>query len=132
MAYSSFVFLVARSIDLVVRGEVKLAFETNWYAVLFHFENLLVFVPALVLMNERQRSRPRVLFVTAAVTAIGGLIYRFSPTTLAFRHGTASIYFPSLFELLMCIGYIGLAIALFIAAAKYFAILPDQFKTEDK
>jgi Ni/Fe-hydrogenase subunit HybB-like protein len=93
---------------------------------LFHGENLFVLAPALVLLHERFRRIPRVLFVGAATTAIGGLVYRFSPTTLAFRYGRASIYFPSIGELLMCLGYIALAIALFIVAVRHFAILPDR------
>jgi len=126
MAWGSVGFVVLRFVDVVVRGQLALAFQPTWYAVLFHAENLFVLVPALVLFNERLRLSPRILFVTAVLTAIGGLTYRFAPTTLAFRYGKASIYFPSLAELLMCLGYIGLAVALFIVAAGRFAILPDR------
>jgi Ni/Fe-hydrogenase subunit HybB-like protein len=128
MAWGSVLFVIARAIDVVVRGQLVLAFQPTWYAVLFHAENLFVLVPALVLFNQRLRLSPRVLFVTAVFTAIGGLTYRFSPTTFAFRYGKASIYFPSLGELLMCLGYIGLAVALFIAAARRFAILPEPIQ----
>jgi Ni/Fe-hydrogenase subunit HybB-like protein len=126
MAWSSIVFVVFRYADIVIRGQVGLAFDASWYAALFLGENLFVLVPALVLLKERRRRIPRVLFIAAAATAIGGLVYRFSPTTLAFRYGRASIYFPSIGELLMCLGYIGLAIALFILAVRRFAILPDR------
>jgi Ni/Fe-hydrogenase subunit HybB-like protein len=126
MAWSSLVFVVLRYIDIVWRGRVGTAFEANWYSVLFHGENLFVFVPALILLNARLRNVPRVLFVASVFTAIGGLVYRFTPTTLAFRYGRASIYFPSTEELLMCLGYIGLAVALFIFAIRKFAILPDR------
>lgn len=128
MAWGSIVFVVARTLDIVILGRAGLAFEPTWYAFLFHAENLFVLVPALVLLNDRMRRSPRVLFVTAVFTAIGGLTYRFSPTTFAFRFGKASIYFPSLGELLMCLGYIGLAVALFIVASKRFAILPDRIQ----
>jgi Ni/Fe-hydrogenase subunit HybB-like protein len=128
MAWGSLVFVVARFADTIRLGRLGLAFEANWYAVLFHAENLFVLIPAIVLLNERLRRSPRVLFVSAIATAIGGLTYRFSPTTFAFRFGTASIYFPSLGELLMCLGYIGLAVALFIIASKRFAILPDRIR----
>lgn len=126
MAWTSFFFIGARFIDVLVRGQLAKAFEPTWYAALFMLENALVLIPALLLMSNKLRHTPRVLFVTAALTAVGGLLYRFSPTTFAFRAGMPSIYFPSIAELLMCLGYIGLAVALFIAAAKYFAILPDQ------
>jgi Ni/Fe-hydrogenase subunit HybB-like protein len=126
MAWSSIVFVVLRYIDVVVRGHGGTAFEANWYSVLFHGENLFVLVPALVLTREPLRHVPRILFATSVFTAIGGLVYRFTPTTLAFRYGRASIYFPSTEELLMCLGYIGLAVALFIFAIRKFAILPDR------
>jgi len=126
MAWGSLVFVVLRYADIVIRGELSTAFTDGWYAVLFQGENLFVLIPALVLLGARRRSIPRVLFVAAAATAIGGLVYRFSPTTLAFRYGRASIYFPSIGELLMCVGYISLAIALFILAVRRFAILPDR------
>jgi Ni/Fe-hydrogenase subunit HybB-like protein len=126
MAWGSIVFVVVRAINIIILGRVGLALEPTWYAFLFHAENLFVFLPALVLLSDRLRHSPRVLFVTAVVTAIGGLTYRFSPTTFAFRFGKASIYFPSLGELLMCLGYIGLAVVLFIVASRRFAILPDR------
>lgn len=126
MAWSSIVFVVSRYADIVIRGRLDLAFRADWYAVLFHGENLFVLAPALVLLNGRLRHIPRVLFLGAAVTAIGGLVYRFTPTTLAFRYGRASIYFPTTEELLMCVGYIGLAVALFILLVRRFAILPDR------
>jgi Ni/Fe-hydrogenase subunit HybB-like protein len=126
MAWGSIVFVVVRVINIIILGRVGLALEPTWYAFLFHAENLFVFLPALVLLSDRLRHSPRVLFVTAVFTAIGGLTYRFSPTTFAFRFGKASIYFPSLGELLMCLGYIGLAVVLFIVASKRFAILPDR------
>lgn len=124
MAWTSVVFVVLRYVDAIVRGVVGQAFQANWYAALFHVENFLVLIPALVLFNARKRTIPRVLFVTATVTGLGGILYRFTPTTLAYQVGHPSVYFPKIAELLMCLGYIGLAVVLFIWAAKRFAILP--------
>lgn len=124
MAWTSVVFVVLRYVDLVVRGVTAQAFGLTWYALLFGVENLLVLVPALLLFNARLRTVPRVLFVTATLTGLGGILYRFTPTTLAFRVNHPSVYFPKIAELIMCLGYIGLAVCLFIWAAKRFAILP--------
>lgn len=126
MAWSSIVFVVFRYADVALRAQLGTAFEFTGYALLFQGENLFVLIPALLLFNDRRRNTPRVLFLAAAATAIGGLVYRFAPTTLAFRYGRASIYFPSIGELLMCVGYISLSIALFILAVRRFAILPDR------
>jgi len=132
MAWTSLVFVVARYVDVLVRGVVGQAFQANWYAALFHVENFLVLLPALALFNARLRSIPRVLFVTSILTGAGGVLYRFTPTTLAYRAGHPSVYFPKIAELLMCLGYIGLAVILFIWAAKRFAILPATTSEWDK
>lgn len=132
MAWTSLVFVVARHADAIVRGVLGKAFEPTWYAVLFHTENLLVLVPALVLFSGRMRTIPRVLFVTSILTGFGGVLYRFTPTTLAFRVNHPSVYFPKIAELLMCLGYVGVAVILFIWAAKRFAILPASTADWDK
>jgi Ni/Fe-hydrogenase subunit HybB-like protein len=124
MSWMSLSFIVLRFADVAIRGVVAMAFQPTWYAAMFHLENLLVLVPAMVLLNARLRTIPRVLFITSVFTAIGGMLYRFSPTTIAYRAGHPSVYFPKIAELVMCVGYIGLAVVLFIIAAKRFAILP--------
>lgn len=124
MAWTSVVFVALRSIDAIFRGALGEAFQATWYALLFHVENLLVLVPALLLLHARLRMIPRVVFLGSMFTGLGGILYRFTPTTLAFRVEHPSVYFPKIAELLMCLGYIGLAVALFIWAVKRWAILP--------
>lgn len=124
MAWTSAVFVAVRSIDAILRGVAGEAFQSTRYALLFHAENLLVLVPALLLFNARIRTIPRVVFLAATFTGLGGILYRFTPTTLAFRVDHPSVYFPKIAELLMCLGYIGAAVVLFIWAVKRLAILP--------
>jgi Ni/Fe-hydrogenase subunit HybB-like protein len=124
MSWTAFLFVGLRYIDAIVRGVLGHAFTATWYAVLFHAENLLLIGPAIVLLSARRRSIPRVVFVSSILAGIGGMIYRFAPTTIAYRAGHPSIYFPKIAEVLMCLGYIGLAVVLFIWAVKRFAILP--------
>jgi Ni/Fe-hydrogenase subunit HybB-like protein len=124
MAWTSVVFVAVRYLDVILRGVLGQAFEATTFAVLFHVENLFVLVPALLLLNARIRTIPRVMFLASVFTGLGGILYRFTPTTLAFRVNHPSVYFPKIAELLMCLGYIGLAVVLFIWAVKRFAILP--------
>ncbi len=126
MAWTSLLFVVLRYTDFIVRGVLHLAFQPTWYAALFHLETVLLLGPALLLLNTRLRRVPRVLFVSSLLAGAGGVIYRFTPTTIAYRAGHPSIYFPKIAEVLMCLGYIGLAVVLFIWAAKRFAILPGS------
>jgi Ni/Fe-hydrogenase subunit HybB-like protein len=62
----------------------------------------------------------------STLACLGGLTYRFVPTTIAFNTGRASTYFPALPEVLMTVGYIALAIMGFGLAVKYFAVLPGE------
>jgi Ni/Fe-hydrogenase subunit HybB-like protein len=55
---------------------------------------------------------------------LGGLFYRFTPTTLAFSPLGDYRYFPSVAEIFMSIGFTALAVAIFLYAVKTFAILP--------
>jgi len=126
MSWTAFAFIVLRAADVLIRGVVVEAFRPTWYAVLFHAENLLVLVPALLLLSPVRRMTPRIVFVASILTAVGGILYRFTPTTLAYRAGHPSVYFPKIAEVLMSLGYIGLAVVLFIWAAKKFAILPGS------
>jgi Ni/Fe-hydrogenase subunit HybB-like protein len=124
MAWTGIAFVVLRYVDGAIRGVLEHAYQPTWYAALFHLETLLIAGPAVLLLRPGMRRIPRVLFVAAILMGAGGVIYRFTPTTIAYRAGHPSLYFPKIAEVLMCLGYIGLAVVLFIWAAKRFAILP--------
>jgi len=59
---------------------------------------------------------------------LGGMFYRFVPTTIAFAPARRASYFPNLPELLMTVGYISLGILAFGLAVKYFAVLPGEIE----
>lgn len=118
-------FWVIRILDLVVNGRLGLAFEPGWLTVVFHVENLLVVVPALLLwFVPSSRTRPRTLFWTSACTMLGSMLYRFVPTTVSFIPGEAKFYFPTVPEIFMSVGYIALTVAAFSLAVKVMAIFP--------
>jgi Ni/Fe-hydrogenase subunit HybB-like protein len=124
MSWTTFVFVALRYVDIAIRGQLGAAFTFNRYGVLFLVENLLVLVPALLFMNPALRRTPRILFTGAIFSALGGMLYRFTPTTIAYRANHPSVYFPKIAELIMCVGYIGFAVVIFIIVAKRFAIIP--------
>src|SRR5437660_1378456 len=57
-------------------------------------------------------------------SSLGGMIYRFSPTTLAFRPNPDALYFPAAIEVFMSLGFILLGVCGFLFAVKKLAILP--------
>ncbi|HZD48019.1 MAG TPA: hypothetical protein VE178_04670, partial [Silvibacterium sp.] len=90
------------------------------------FETALILAPAVALRSRAVRETPRGLLNMATLACLGGMLYRFVPTTVAFTPMGKASYFPSLPELLMTIGYISLGIVAFRLAIKYFAVLPGD------
>jgi Ni/Fe-hydrogenase subunit HybB-like protein len=64
------------------------------------------------------------MFLGYAISSVGGMLYRFSPTTLAYMPGPDAMYFPSVIELLIALGFAATGIAVFLVMVKLFAILP--------
>jgi hypothetical protein len=64
------------------------------------------------------------MFLGYAFSSAGGMLYRFSPTTLAYMPGAHAMYFPSAIEVLVALGFASIGIAGFLFMVKQFAILP--------
>ncbi len=75
---------------------------------MFWTETILIAGSAYVLYSEKGKNL-QTMFLAQATCALGGMIYRFSPTTLAFRPSNGAYYFPSAIEFLVCIGFMALA-----------------------
>jgi Ni/Fe-hydrogenase subunit HybB-like protein len=84
----------------------------------------MVLSPAMVLRVKQWRETPKVLYQAAIVTGLGGMLYRFVPTTIAYEPGSNFTYFPSLIELTITLGYIAIAVAAFSICVKVMPILP--------
>ena len=121
-----FVFLAVRFADLAMRGQLGRAFAFNHISFLFLLETTLILVPAIALRKRKTRETPRRLLLLAISACLGGMLFRYIPTTLAFSPAHLATYFPSTPELLISIGYISLALAVFGIAVKYFAVLPGD------
>jgi len=121
-------FLTVRFGDLVWRRQLKAAFALDKTSLLFLCETALILIPAVALRNKTVRETPRTLLRMAALACLGGLFFRFIPTTIAFFPARNATYFPSVPELIMTLGYISLGIVAFSLAVKYFAVLPGEIK----
>lgn len=129
LSWTTIVWLVIRFGDLAVRHRLVGAFRLDLLGELFWLENILVGVPALVLRWSACRGAPRLAFVMAVMACGGGMLYRFTPTTLSFDAGHIAVYFPSIPELLVSMGFIALALSAFILTVKWLAILPAPLST---
>jgi len=122
-------WLVFRFADLVVRGQLGQAFELDLVSIAFLIENLLVLVPAVVLLRPKLRETPRLAFTMALLACIGGLLYRFLPTTITYSPGAEYIYFPSVAELFITAGLMAFTGATYIVTVKLFAVLPAPLRS---
>ena len=119
-----FGWLGLRLLDIVFRGAVGTAFHFDRFAGVFWLEASLVTAGGMLLWKSVQQHSPRPMFMGYILSSAGGMIYRFSPTTLAFRPNPQALYFPATVEVLVSLGFISLGILGFLIAVKRLAILP--------
>jgi len=77
-------FLLVRFTDLLWRHQVKAAFAFDRMSLLFLFETTLILIPTLALRRRVVRETPRALLNMAALACVGGMLYRFIPTSIAY------------------------------------------------
>jgi len=121
-------WLVFRIADLSIRGQIVAAFRPNVDAVLFWAEMALLAAAFWFQRNPAVRRSPRKMFYGALLATVGGMLYRFDPTTTAFQPKANALYFPSVIEILISVGFMSLGILIFIFLAKVLAILPAPNK----
>ncbi len=124
VSWATIVWLTIRFGDLIYRGQLAAAVRLDFYSLIFLTETVLIAVPALALRSKPLRQQPPNGFVMLSILTLGGILYRYTPTTIAFRPGVGYHYFPSVPELLISIGFIALAMMGYLFTVKRFAILP--------
>ena len=126
LSWTGFGFLLLQCTDLILREQVSAALRFDRMSMLLIVQIAMIAVPAVVLRNKTARETPQTLVNMSILACLGGLLYRFIPTTIAFHPAPEASYFPSVPEFLIALGYIALAIFAFLVAVKYFAILPGD------
>jgi len=126
---TAMVWLAFRVGDVAGRGALHYIFQFNSYSFFFLLEIILVSIPAWGLMRKDLRQNPTTLYGMLVILTVGGLMYRFFPTTIAFIPGDRYFYFPSLTELLMSGGYVALALIGYLYTVKRYNILPVPLST---
>ena len=113
-----------RLADVIGRDQMAHLF-TDPYALLFWLEIGLTAGAAWVLTTNRAK-KLGTMFWAHLCCALGGVIYRFSPTMLAFHAKDGATYFPSVLEIVVCLAYVAMAVAAYLVAVKKLAILPGN------
>jgi Ni/Fe-hydrogenase subunit HybB-like protein len=119
-----FGWLALRTLDILFRGALLTAFRFDRFAGVFWLEMLLISLGGFLLRRSVKRHDPQPMFIGYILSSAGGMIYRFAPTTLAFRPNPEALYFPATIEILVSLGFISLGVVGFLIAVKRLAILP--------
>jgi Ni/Fe-hydrogenase subunit HybB-like protein len=123
-AWLIFGWLGLRLLDILFRGALGTAFHFDRFATVFWLETLSIAIGGWLLLRSLRYHDPKPMFVGYVLSSAGGMIYRFSPTTLAFRPNPEGLYFPATIEILVSLGFISLGVLGFLIAVKRLAILP--------
>ena len=123
-AWLIFGWLGLRLADIVFRGAAFTAFHFDRFALVFWLEVVLTALGGWLLLQSLKTKDARPMFLGYILSSLGGMIYRFSPTTLAFRPNPQALYFPATVEILVSLGFISLGVVAFLVAVKRLAILP--------
>jgi Ni/Fe-hydrogenase subunit HybB-like protein len=119
-----FGWLALRGLDIVFRGALATAFRFDRFAAVFWLEMLLIGVGGFLLRRSQKKHDPQPMFIGYILSSAGGMLYRFAPTTIAFRPNPEALYFPATIEILVSLGFISLGVVGFLIAVKRLAILP--------
>ena len=123
-AWLIFGWTALRLLDILFRGALPTAFHFDRFAGIFWLETFLTGYGCRLLFRSLKNHKLRTMFMGYTISSVGGMLYRFSPTTLAYMPGPKAEYFPSLIELLVAIGFVTVGLAAFLLMVKLFAILP--------
>jgi Ni/Fe-hydrogenase subunit HybB-like protein len=117
-------WFVIRLGEVWYRGVLPKAFEGDLFTWVFLAEMLMVLIPSVLLASPGISETPRKAFNMLMTLCVGGMLYRYTPTTIAFMPGENYSYFPSVPEVLMSLGFIALAVVGYLYTVKRFPILP--------
>jgi Ni/Fe-hydrogenase subunit HybB-like protein len=92
--------------------------------MLFVVENALYVAPVWIVANKERRNNAGWQFVAAILFIAASALYRFNTYWFAYNAHVPWRYFPSLLEILVVIGLIGMEVVLYLAAIHFFPILP--------
>jgi len=118
------VYLVIRVIDLVVRGAIGAAFQFNLQSLMFWVENALYVAALVYAAPATNRTKPKLLFLSAFYMLLAGTVYRFNAFLVGFNPGNNWSYFPSFSETVITLGMISFEIMAYLYLVKMFPVLP--------
>jgi len=120
-------YLLLKIVDLMVAGELGLAFSWSPYSLLWWAEIIIgVILPILLFSLPTVKQNRKLLFWTAILVIIGLIINRFNVSLLALEPRPGTSYFPHWMEFAISAGLIADALLIFMAANRVLPIMHHE------
>jgi Ni/Fe-hydrogenase subunit HybB-like protein len=117
------IFSGIRLVDIVLRGKAALIFQPTIQSLFFLVEMAAFVVGGLMLVMPAFRNTAAGQFQSAMLVIFAGTLYRIDTYLVAYNPGPNWHYFPSVPEMLITVGVIGLEILAYVVIVKTFPIL---------
>ena len=124
------IFLVVRFGDLLMRGQIGLAFSGGLQGNMFLLGNIVHILPLLILSSAANRQSGKMLFLSACLLMLGGLLFRFNTYLIGFDPGPGWHYFPAVGEQFITYAIISAEILLYMIFVKKLPMLPRHGQAE--
>jgi Ni/Fe-hydrogenase subunit HybB-like protein len=124
-------FVVGRFADLTWRGQWGVVLQGDYHNWLLLAEFTLLAVPA-VLLRRTRLDQLGALYRSGLMIIVGASLYRMCVVWLGFHPLGGGIYFPSLPELAVTLGFIAMQIMGYLVIVKKFPILDARTKRSGK
>jgi Ni/Fe-hydrogenase subunit HybB-like protein len=115
-------YLVIRWGDIIIQGKLGKVFSSGGLSFMFLLETALFALPILLLGPKANRTNERLQFIAAVAMLLGGGLYRIDAYLVAYQR-PGWHYFPSVGELLVTLGIIGLEVLGYIIFVKKLPVL---------
>lgn len=119
------IFGVLRLDLLAHSGALQMIFQNTYESHMFQAEfGLGVVAPVLMLSFSRLRRSPRWLVTGATLAVLGFVLHRLNVSITGIERASGVHYVPSWMEMVVSVGFVGIAMAAFAWAASVLPIFP--------
>ncbi len=123
MVWTLYAVVGLRIADLAWRGQLGLLLAGDIRSLMVWIELALFLAPAIMLTSPASRRDLGALVRASMVMLFAGALYRFDVYLVAFSPGANWSYFPSVTEILITAGLVGVEVVAYVTIVKMFPII---------
>lgn len=129
------IYLGMKIADMAIRETFVYLFDGSMESFMFIIEMVIfVFLPVVMLLFEKVRNTPKLLFAAVSLIVVGILVNRVDVFLVAFTplYGT-KLYYPAFSEVAVTVGLVSTLVLVYRAIVIYFPVIsyPKQVESRD-